>query len=448
MAFRNAPARPPAFAARAMVATSQPLATRAGLRALERGGNAADAALAAAAVLCVTEPMMTGVGGDLFALVWRDGRAEGLDAAGPAATSAPPDVVLDGPGSVTVPGAVAGWAALAERGRLGLDVVLADAIDAARGGFAVGLHCDRMWRAAAHAPLGPAPGAGSLVRLPDLAGTLALIADGGPDAFYRGPLAERIAAACALEPADLAGYAASWVEPLRAVYRGVEVLELPPPTQGVVALEGLTLLAGREPVLAAQVEAARAALADGFAHVRDGADVAHLLDPRRRPAAPAAREIPGDTVYLCAIDEERMAVSLVQSLFEAFGSGVLVPGTGIVLHNRGAAFAVSGATEAGRRPFHTLIPGMLERAGALLGPFGVMGGTLQAQAHLQLVSALVDDGLDPQAALDRPRFRVDGDAVRLEEGLWGRAGELAGTGLRPVPERGHGGFGAGQAILV
>jgi gamma-glutamyltranspeptidase/glutathione hydrolase len=137
----------------------------------------------------------------------------------------------------------------------------------------------------------------------------------------------------------------------------------------------------------------------------------------------------------------------VQSLFGSFGSGVLVPGTGIVLHNRGAGFAISGATEPGRRPFHTLIPGMLARDGELWGPFGVMGGTLQAQAHVQLVSALVDDGLDPQAALDRPRFRVDGGVVRLERGLWDRAEELEALGVATVRERGPGGFGAGQAIL-
>lgn len=445
--------RPPAVAERAMVASSQPLATRAGVRALERGGSAADAALAAAAMLCVTEPMMTGVGGDLFALVWRDGRAEGLDAAGAAAAGAGPKVHRSGPGSVTVPGAAAGWAALAERhGRLGLDACLADAIDVAREGFAVQPHCDRMWREADRLPLGPAPGAGATVRLPELGATLAAIAADGPDALYRGETAARIAACCALSEDDLAGAAARWVEPLRLAYRGVEVLELPPPTQGVAALEGLGLLEGMAPGLPSQVRAVRLALEDAYARVRDGAEVGDLLAPaflaaRRGDRAPAPADAPGGTVYLCAVDEDGMAVSLVQSLFESFGSGVLVPGTGIVLHNRGAGFAIAGAAEPGRRPFHTLIPGMLARDGALWGPFGVMGGTLQAQAHVQLVSALVDDGLDPQAALDRPRFRVDGDVVRLERGLWERAQELEALGVATVREPGPSGFGAGQAIL-
>jgi gamma-glutamyltranspeptidase/glutathione hydrolase len=159
-------------------------------------------------------------------------------------------------------------------------------------------------------------------------------------------------------------------------------------------------------------------------------------------------EPPGGTIYLCAVDGDGMAVSFIQSLFDGFGSRVVAPGTGIVLQNRGACFAVSGAVEPGRRPYHTIIPGMLLRNGRLLGPFGVMGGFLQAQAHLQLVSALVDDGLDPQAALDRPRFRVDGPTVRLEEGLWDRAGQLEGLGLEVVQSRQPSEFGGGQAILV
>ena len=175
--------------------------------------------------------------------------------------------------------------------------------------------------------------------------------------------------------------------------------------------------------------------------MRDGADVGDLLDPgflparREDAAARRARSRPGGTVYLCAVDGDGMAVSFIQSLFEGFGSGVVAPGTGIVLQNRGACFAVSGAVEPGRRPYHTIIPGMLLRDGGLLGPFGVMGGFIQAQAHVQLVSALVDDGLDPQAALDRPRFRVDGDAVLLEQGLWDQAPTVEALGLRPITEQ-------------
>jgi gamma-glutamyltranspeptidase / glutathione hydrolase len=450
MAPRFAPERPPVVAAEAMVATSQPLATRAGLRALERGGNAADAALAAAAVLCVTEPMATGIGGDAFALVWDGERLHGLDAAGPAPRSADPVTPVEehGPRSVTVPGAVAGWAALAERfGRLGLDAVLADAISAAEDGFAVGRVTAAQWT------LPPLPRPGERMRLPELGATLRGIADEGPDAFYLGDVARAIASCTWLDEDDLGSYRPSWVEPLSLDYRGVTVCELPPPTQGVAALEALGLLDLGVPTLAAQVECARLALEDALANVRDGADVAWLLEEerlraRRAEAAPLVGEPPGGTVYLCAVDGDGTAVSFIQSLFAGFGSRVVAPGTGVVLQNRGACFRVSGAVEPGRRPYQTIIPGMLLRDGRLHGPFGVMGGFIQAQAHLQLVSALVDEGLDPQAALDRPRFRVDGAAVRLEEGLWERAGELEALGLRVETATGRSEFGGGQAILV
>ncbi len=442
-----------------MVATSQPLATRAGLRMLERGGNAADAALAAAAVLCVTEPMSTGIGGDCFALVWRRGELAGLDAAGPAPAGADPlePIHERGPRSVTVPGAVAGWAALAERfGRLGLDACLADAIDAAERGFAVGRITAAAWAApdtAAPPELGPTPKPGAMVRLPELAATLRGIAAAGQTAFYDGSVGRAICAASWLEQPDLAGFRPRWVEPLRVGYRGHEVAELPPPTQGVVALEALGLLEGMEPTLEARIACSALALEDGLAHVRDGADVSGLLDPawlaRRREQRPGlVAEPPGGTVYLCAIDGDRMAVSFIQSLYYGFGSGVVAPGTGVVLQNRGACFSVNGSVEPGRRPYHTIIPGMLLRDGELAGPFGVMGGFIQAQAHMQLVSALVDERLDPQAALDLPRFRVDGDAVHLEEGLWPQAGRLELLGYRVVPSPDTPSFGGGQAILV
>jgi gamma-glutamyltranspeptidase/glutathione hydrolase len=457
MPYRFAFGRPPAVAAGGMVATSQPLATRAGLRMLERGGNAADAALAAAAVLCVTEPMSTGIGGDCFALVWHDGRLEGLDAAGPAPRSADPLTPVEerGPRSVTVPGAVAGWSAFADRyGRLGLDACLADAIDAAEQGFAIAPRTAEWWQTrGGPEELGPPPQVGDLVRFPDLGKTLRRIADEGPAGFYGGPVGASIVMASWLDEEDLAGFEPRWVEPLRLTYRGTEVAELPPPTQGVVALEALGLLERSSPSLASRIRCAKLALEDGLARVRDGADVSELIDPayldrRRRGEEAAVTEPPGGTVYLCAVDGDRMAVSFIQSLFEGFGSRVVAPGTGVVLQNRSACFAVSGAVEPGRRPYHTIIPGMLFRDGKLLGPFGVMGGFIQAQAHMQLVSGLVDDGLDPQAALDRPRFRVDGEVVRLEEGLWERDVELERLGYRTVRETEAYGFGGGQAILV
>jgi gamma-glutamyltranspeptidase/glutathione hydrolase len=465
MPFRFAYGRPPAVAAEAMAATSQPLATRAALRALERGGNAADAAIAGAAVLCVTEPMSTGIGGDAFAVVWQDGRLHGLDAAGPAPVNATPlePVAERGPRSVTVPGAVAGWAALAEQfGRLGLADCLADAIDVAERGFAVAARAAAGWVPRRSGvswttfelpdEFAPRPARGGIVRFPELARTLRAIAERGPDAFYRGEIARAICSACWLEESDLAAYRARWVEPLRLLHRGVEVIELPPPTQGVAALEALGLLEGLEPTLANRIAAAGLALEDAFLHVRDGADVAWLLEDdhldRRREAVPQPTPaIGGGTVYLCAVDESRMAVSFIQSLFASFGSGVVAPGTGVLLQNRGSGFSVQGRVEPGKRPYHTIIPGMLLRDGGLLGPFGVMGGFIQAQAHMQLVSALLD-GLDPQEALDRPRFRVEGGAVHLEEGLWPEAAALERTGLEVVCDEDTFSFGGGQAILV
>jgi gamma-glutamyltranspeptidase/glutathione hydrolase len=467
MTFRFAFGRPPTVAAEAMVATSQPLATRAGLRMLERGGNAADAALAAAAVLCVTEPMSTGIGGDAFAIVWADGRLDGLDAAGPAPASADPEPPVEplGARSVTVPGAVGGWAALAERhGRLGLEACLADAIDAAEGGFAVGVRAAASWASAAEpgelwpptrvpAELMPPPAVGDRVRAPELAATLRAIAREGASGFYAGSVARAICDASWLEEEDLGGYRPAWVEPLSTSYRGYDVFELPPPTQGIAALEALALLQGQTPDLANQVRCAALALEDAREHVRDGADVSGLLAPdfleRRSGEQPRlVGEPPGGTVYLCAVDGDGMAVSLIQSLFGRFGSGLVAAGTGVVLQNRGACFELQGGVVPGARPYHTIVPGLLAREGELVGPFGVMGGLIQAQAHLQLVSAIVDDALDPQAALDRSRFRVEAGAVRLEEGLWDRRGELERLGYRVVCDGDAFGFGGGQAIVV
>jgi gamma-glutamyltranspeptidase/glutathione hydrolase len=386
---------------------------------LREGGNAADAALAAAAVLCVTEPMMTGVGGDAFAIVYtRDGRVDGLDAAGPAPANASPEapVAWDGPRSVTVPGAVAGWAALAERhARFGLDRHLRDAVDHAERGFEVQPYCARYWRHAPKLPEGyaPAPDAGDWVQLPELGETLRAIADDGPDTVYRGRVAEAIVEASWLQQSDLATYQARWVTPLTRSYRAVDVYELPPPTQGFVALEALEALEGVEPTPANQVECVRRALTAALGQ---------------------------DTVYLCSVDHDGMAVSFIQSLFGAFGAGITAPSTGVVLQNRGAGFFVGGKVEPGRRPLHTLIPGLLLKDGRLLGPFGVMGGYLQAQAHVQFVSAIVDDGLSPQEALDRPRFRVEGDGVALEPGHPDVPGGFLDDDVF--------GFGGGQAILA
>jgi gamma-glutamyltranspeptidase/glutathione hydrolase len=439
-----------------MVATSQPAATLAALEVLKAGGNSVDAVIAAAAVLCVAEPMSTGIGGDVFAIVADEYGVHGLDAAGPApARPSPGALAHSGPRSVDVPGAVRGWAALSDRfGRLGLDTVLAPAIAHASDGVAIGLNCAASWDRAPHTPLGPSPGLGGRFVLPDLAATFSRIADEGPDAFYEGDVARAVCEVTWLHEEDLASYEARWVEPLVRQYRGVNVLEMPPPTQGVAVLEGLGLLELLgEPTIANQIVAVCAALTDAFGAVRDGADVEHLISDeylrrRARQRSEIAPELPGGTVYLCCVDADGLAVSFIQSLFGHFGSGVVAPGTGVVLNNRAAGFEVSGTVTPARRPFHTIIPGMLVTGSKVLGPFGVMGGYIQAQAQLQLISALIDDGLDPQAALDRGRFRVNGSSVALEPSLSEHAAEVRSLGFEPVLDTGRDAFGGGQAILL
>jgi len=440
-----------------MVASSQPLATLAGLDVLRDGGNAVDAAICAAAVLCVAEPHATGVGGDLFAIV-RDtaGGLHGLDAAGPAPRMAPSEAPAElGPASVDVPGAVAGWGELSRRlGRVALDRCLAPAIDLANAGVPAGFNNAQTWRMSPRAPaaFGPAPAFGGNYRLPELGATLAGIAADGPAFFYSGPPAAEIANASWLTLEDLAEYRPQWVEPLVGAYRGFEVAELPPPTQGVAALEALAILGDEPPELADLVCAIGLALEDALRAVRDGADVRHLLSAehvgaRREQMPGRVAEPAGGTVCVCAVDGDRMAVSLLQSLYEPFGSGVVAGSSGILLNNRAAAFAVQGTVVGGTRPYHTLIPGMLTRGSELVGPFGLMGGLIQAQSHVQFLTRLVPDG-DPQVAIDHARFRIDGQALRLEPPLWDRGDELARLGFRIVRETERGPFGGGQAIIV
>jgi gamma-glutamyltranspeptidase / glutathione hydrolase len=457
MGFRLAPARAPTVAGEAMVASSSTLATLSALDTLRSGGNAVDAALCAAAMLCVTEPHATGIGGDLFALVrTADGDVFALDAAGPAPRDAPAEAPAEsGPRSVTVPGAVAGWSALSSRfGRLGIDRCIAPAVDAANRGVVAGSDTAHHWWRSPNAPaaFGPPPPFGGRYSLPELGATLATVATNGHEALYLGPVAEAIAGASWLELEDLAGYEPRWVEPLTHTHGGITVHELPPPTQGVAALEALALLGDDEPTLRRQVHAVSLALEDALNSVRDGADVTGLIssdhvEARRRESARRSAGPGGGTVYLCAVDGERNAVSLIQSLYESFGSGVVAGSTGIVLHNRGACFAVGGRVVPGRRPYHTLIPGMLLRGDDLVGPFGVMGGFIQAQAHFQFVVELLRNGLDPQAALDHGRFRIDGDVVALEEPLWEHATEVAALGYRINRAADRAEFGGGQSIV-
>jgi len=447
-----------------MIAMSHPLATGAGLRALEQGGNAVDAALAAAAVLTVAEPTDNGIGGDAFAMIWDGGVLHGINGSGRApADLAGRAATPDGPTSVTVPGAVRLWDDLATRfGRFGLDRAVSHAAGLAERGVACSARIAHKWSLAHHAPM-PAPAIGERYRLPELAATLRRIAAEGPDALYRGEVAAAIAAATWLSEADLAEHRSDWVEPLRRAYHGVEVCELPPNGQGAAALLALALYEGLEPGEHEAIEAMKLALADTRAVVHDGPLPDDFFAPERlagrrslvRPdrVVDVELDLPrGGTTYLCAVDGDGMAISLIQSVYDSFGSGVVAPGTGVVLQSRGAGFSADpehpNALAPRKRPFHTIIPGMLLEGGELLGPFGVMGGEMQPQGHFQVVRRLVDLGDDPQAALDAPRWRVEENcAVTLEPGLAGLAPELRALGHDVSVGDVQHGFGVGQIVL-
>jgi len=494
-----------------MVCASVPQAAAAGAAILSRGGNAMDAALATAATLCVTEPMQTGLGGDAFALFWsaREGRLLGLNGSGRAPARATPEryraagcseMPRHGILSVTVPGAVHAWEELSRNhGRLPLGDCLEPAIRAAREGFAVSELVAHYWRLlvqvgalrndaarATLAPEGRAPAAGERFRNPRLAATLEAVARDGARGFYRGPVADAMVAAAREEDgllahADLEAHTSTWVEPLRTRYRGVEVAELPPNGQGLAALLGLDVLGCFEPAPPwsalgwhRRIEAAKLALADCHAHVADPdfapAPLAALLDAahaRRQAArigdraldAPAPGLAGGDTTCLCAADADGNMVSFIQSLFGPFGSGVGCGATGVVLQNRGAGFRLEprhpGVLAPRKRPYHTIIPGFLLRRGAPWMAFGIMGGDIQPQAHLAFVSDVVDHGLNPQEALDRPRFRWhEGRRVSVEQaeapveegGTLGAALAARGHQVEPEPEVFVDLFGGGQAI--
>lgn len=454
------------YAPNGMVATSQPLASEAALRILRQGGNAFDAAVAASAVLSLVEPHMTNVGGDLFALAWsaEEEGLVGLDASGRAGALMTPerieadgfdDVPYRGAGSVTVPGAVAGWEALVEGyGNLSLAEVLAPAIEYAETGFPVSPIIARQWgnlvgvlerdegAAATYLIEGEAPEAGTWFRNPDLAATLRMIAEGGADAFYRGDFGVRLAEGIRelggyITPADMAAMEVEWVEPLSVDYKGWTIWELPPAGQGIAALEMFELL---EPFdlqamghnspeyLHHLIEAKKVAYADlAYVADRDWLEVepAQLLDPdyldtRRAlidPTHASEQPEPGDfatsteTVYLSIGDSEGNMISFIHSIFEYFGSGVVVPGTGFVLQNRGAGFDIEAGPNQvapGKRPFHTLIPGFVTRQGEPYMAFGVMGGSMQPQGHVQLVLNMLEFGMDAQEAVDAARFRHRG----------------------------------------
>jgi gamma-glutamyltranspeptidase/glutathione hydrolase len=456
-----------------MVATSQPLASAAALRVLQDGGNAVDAAISAAAVLNVVEPNSTGIGGDMFALVYmqKDRKPVGLNGSGWAGSKASPgffkardlhDVPMFGMHSVTVPGAVAGWYMLHQRyGKLPMSRILAPAIEYAEKGFPVSDIISNQWQraearlraepnAARHALLdGRSPRHGELFKMPDLARTFRIIAEGGRDAFYKGDIARKIVEFSekndgTLTLPDFSEFDAQWVEPVSTRYRGHDVYELGAQTQGITVLEMLNILEGFDlkslghnstEHLHLMIEAKKLAFADRDAYIADpdkaGVPVRRLIskeyaaERRRSISETRAMASPrpglienGDTVYLTVVDKDRNAVSFINSLFESFGSGLVAGDTGIVLQNRGALFVLDpkhpNVVAPRKRPFHTLIPGMVLKNGAPFWSFGVMGGDNQPQGHTQVLINLIDFGMDVQQAGESPRFRHSGEEVLLE----------------------------------
>ena len=492
-----------------MVATSQPLAAMAGLRMLLAGGNAADAAVASAAALNVLEPFSTGVGGDLFALFWSapHRRVFALNASGRSPAAANPDQLRrqnlpaipdDSPHAVTVPGAVSGWQALLNKfGSMPLSDALQPAIDYATNGYPVSEIIafqwqnaqDRLKKLPSGSELllnGSAPKRGETMRMPQLAQTLQTIADGGAHAFYQGALAHRIANFVQqqggwLTPEDMAQHAPTWEQPITTNYRGIDIWQCPPNNQGANVLLALNIaegfdLAHMRPQSAQRhhhlIESARLALTDGMYHITDpdhmrvdtntlisksyAAQRRKLIRPDRAiPNIPVGIKPPdGDTVYITAIDRHGNACSLINSVFSDFGTGLVVPGTGIALHSRGASFSLDphhpNALAPNKRPFHTLIPGIATKQGKLWLSYGVMGTVQQAQGQLQALSNLIDFNMTPQEALDAPRF-----SYRPQEGEIGLerrispdiAHALTALGHRIVVKDSHPlYFGGGQII--
>ncbi len=490
--------------ARNAVATSQPLAAQAGLRMLLDGGNAVDAAVAAAITATIVEPVANGIGGDAFALVWDGHALSGLNASGrsPAAWNSArfadrETMPAVGWESVTVPGGVSAWVALSQRfGKLPFARLFEPAIGYPRDGFLVSPTIARQWAAAVRTleqqpgfasgfmPNGRAPTAGERFAFPEQALTLEAIAATSGAAFYRGTLAECMAAdarnhGAALTMADLAQHDCEWVQPIAQDYRGCTMHELPPNGQGLATLIALGLLeqvvVARHPVDSAasihlQIEALKLAFADVYAHVADPAHMridsreflraaylrerAALIDPTHARAMTTGLPRHEGTVYITTADASGMMVSLMQSNYRGFGSGVVVPGTGISLNNRGSGFALGAGhpnrVRGAKRPFHTIIPGFVTRAGKAQMSFGVMGANMQPQGQVQLLVRMLDHGQNAQAASDAPRWKITEDQLGvLVEHDFDRtvADELAALGHHiTFAPRDSTDFGAAQLI--
>jgi gamma-glutamyltranspeptidase/glutathione hydrolase len=500
----------------AIVATSQPLATAAGLEILSKGGNAADAAVAAGAALNVTEPTSTGIGGDMFALFYsaETKQVTALNGSGRAPAALTLDrLKQDGlerdlppfhPHTVTVPGACAGWFDLiARHGSLSMPEILAPAIRIAGEGFPVAPLTAYSWQRGAQNQLksapngreltidGRGPNPGEIFRNPNLARTFEIVASRGPSAFYQGDIAEAIvrvvqeAGGC-MTMEDLASHASTWEEPISVTYRGLRVHECPPNGQGITALIALNILEGFDPASTAplsaerlhlMIESMRLAFADARWYVADpkfskipvegllskgyAGERRKLIDPTRATIDPqrGAPVHSSNTVYLSVVDKLGNACSFINSNYWGFGTGIVPKGFGFTLQNRGHNFSLDPDHPNGlgsrKRPYHTIIPALVTREdGSLYASYGVMGGFMQPQGHVQVLSALVDDGLDPQAALDLPRFCIDaeesGGRVALEEGISMEAASLLeemGHSVYAVSGYNRSLFGRGQVIL-
>ncbi len=480
------PTQPPVTGSGGIVATTQPVAARIGVDVLAAGGTAADAAVAVAAALAVAEPRSNGIGGDLMALYWpaSAGRPLVLNAAGRAPAAMTADAVralgVDrmpprGPWSATVPGAVSGWAALHQRfGTLPWSRLLEPAIRCAEEGVEVGPRSAERWRRSAdrlqpgsvYLPGGVAPAAGVTVRAPELASTLRYLAGEGPAAMYTGCLAARVAehverAGGPMRAGDLAAHQVTWEEPLRGSFRAVDVWELGPSTQGAVVLMALGLLDRFPPDPGPDrvIRALRLAFDEASRRVGDAAGATVDLDAAVErlagrmddPVDGDLRFPPGtDTVFTAIADAAGTLCSLSTSLYDGFGSGVEVPGTGIVLHNRAAGFALEHQVNQvgpGRRPYHTLVPAALS-PGRVRAAIGFVGAFMQPQAQAQTLIRMLDQGRDPQAAIDAPRLRVEADgAVGLEAGLAAEADGLRDLGYRVRELEPHR-AGVGQFVAV
>jgi gamma-glutamyltranspeptidase/glutathione hydrolase len=489
------------------VATSQPLATGAGLRILEAGGNAVDAAVAAAAVLNVTEPYMTGIGGDMFAVLWsaEEGRLIGLDGSGRSGSLASAEALVAegaeavpyrGPRAITVPGALSGWQALLDsHGTMTLAEVLQPAIRIAEEGFPVTPIIALDWantadvlrqnEGAAQTFLldGVPPTPGQWFRNPDLARTFRRLAAGGIGELYGGSLGREIVDELArlggyLTLEDLESHEPRWVEPLSMEYKGYTLWELPPSGQGVAALQMLKMLEGFDleamghnsaEYLHTLIEAKKLAYADLAEYVADPehmdvktealldlsylASRAALIDPTRassltEPGDPATRS---ETIYLSVADRHGNMVSFINSIYEYFGSGVVIPGTGFALQNRGAGFTLEeghpNRIGPGKRPFHTIIPAFVTREGQPWLAYGVMGGSMQPQGHVQVLLNLVEFGMDLQEAVDAARFRhFSGARVAIEDLPEDVASELRALGHELRGSEGVA-FGGAQAVM-